>query len=79
MYILPNGHLVCSAHLDGLRIIIFDSNKDFELIKQIENFPLNALVNLPDAQFATAAFDITIWDSIHYECLRTIKGHIRYP
>jgi WD40 repeat protein len=72
MFLLSNGHVVSSAHLD---IIIFDSNKDFELIKQIENFPINTLVNLPDAQFAAADIDITIWNSINYECLRTIKGH----
>jgi WD40 repeat protein len=79
MFLLSNGHLVCSARLDAFGIIIFDSNKDFELIKQIENFPINALVNLPNGQFATAGFDITIWNSIHYECLRTIKGHSGYP
>jgi hypothetical protein len=60
MFLLSNGHLVRSAYLDYfiLGIIIFDSNKDFELIKQVENFYINALVNLPDGQFATAGLTL---------------------
>jgi WD40 repeat protein len=79
MFLLSNGHLVCSADLDDvLGIMIFDCGKAFELKKQIENFPISALVNLPDNQFAAVGLDITIWNSINYECLRTIKGHSTY-
>jgi WD40 repeat protein len=80
MFLLSNGHLVCSAYLNNLNlgIMIFDCKKDFELIKEIENFPIDALVNLHDGQFVTARLDITIWNSINYERLRTIKGHSTY-